>query len=65
MIRIFYRKGGVELSSAVLEPEPKSFAIRTRRRAWLKDVVVLSALEAREIAAAIQRATFYDQAVAR
>lgn len=59
MIRFFYRSADVALSSLLdRQGEAPAFSIRTRRRAWLSDAVILSAAEAREVAFAILRATF-------
>ncbi len=59
MNRYFFRSADVALSSLLdKDGNAPAFSIRTRRRAWLSDAVILSADEARAIAFAILRATF-------
>lgn len=59
MIRFFFRSRDVIVSSLLDSVgEAPAFSIRTRRRSWLSDSVVLSAEEARAVAFSILRATF-------
>lgn len=62
MSHVFYRSAEVALSS-LRDSSGRfpAFSVRTSRRGWLPDSVVLSAPEARQLAFAILRATFYAQ----
>jgi hypothetical protein len=55
-----YRSGEVALTTLPARGQVRALSIKTKRRAWLNDVVVLSTLEARQVALAILRATFLE-----
>lgn len=61
MSRLYFRSTDIVVASMVgsLGEVLPALSIRTRRRAWLPDVVILSAEEARQVGAALGRATFY------
>lgn len=60
MNQFFYRSSDVIVSSLRDSAgNYPAFSIRTRRRSWLTDSIVLSMVEARAVAFSILRATFH------
>lgn len=55
-----YRSGEVALTTLPDRGRVRAVSIKTKRRAWLNDLVVLSTPEARQVALAILRATFTE-----
>lgn len=60
MIVTLYRSQDVALTTIPTRGQVRALSIKTRRRAWLNDLVVLSTHEARAVALAILRATFTE-----